>query len=112
MLKQLKNNKKGVVFVVVLMIIIAMIVLTISIISMNVNQVLISEMEVKRIQAEILATGALAYTFANQLSGSPGDYITYTRTLDNVTFDIISNVSSGCSSCPLGTESLNISVSY
>ena len=111
MLKQLKSDQKGVVFVTVLMIIIAMIILTVSIISMNVNQVLVSETEVKRIQAEILAMGALAYTFANQLSNSPGDFITYTQTLDNVTFTVVSNVAT-CSSCPLGTDSLNIDVSY
>ena len=111
MLKPLKSDKKGVVFVTVLMIIIAMIILTVSIISMNVNQVLISEAEVKRIQAEILAMGALAYTFANQLSNSPGGSITYTQTLDNVTFAVEADVAD-CPGCPLGTDSLNIYVSY
>lgn len=95
----------------VLMIIIVMIILTISIISMNVNQVLVSEAEVKRVQAEILAMGALAYTFANQSSGSPGSSIIYEETLDNVTFTVNSQVSA-CGDCPFGTNSLNIYVSY
>lgn len=111
MLKQLKNNNNGVVFVTVLMIIIVMIILTISIVSMNVNQVLVSEAEVKRIQAEILAMGALARTFANQSSDSPADYISYEETLDDVTFTVESQVSP-CAGCPFGTDSLTINISY
>ena len=92
MLRTLKNNKKGVVFVTVLMIIIVMMVLAISIISMNVSQVMVAESEVKRIQAEIIAFGAIAYTFANQASSSPGNDITYSTTIGTETFDTVINV--------------------
>ena len=72
MLKDLKENKHGVVFVTVLLVIIVMMIIAISIISLNVSQVLIAEEEVKRIHGEILASGALAVAFANFESDSPG----------------------------------------
>ena len=109
MLRQLRKNEKGIVFVTVLMIIIVMMVLTISIVSINVNQIMLTEGEVKRIQAEILAMGALAYTFANQLSSSPGNTISYTETLDNVTFNVVAQIGAPGSGI-MNTATLNIDV--
>ena len=109
MLKQLKQNEKGVVFVTVLMIIIVMMVLAISVISINVSQVMITEGEAKRLQAEILAMGALAYSFANQMSTSPGNQMTYMQSLDNVAYNVFVNLANG--STP-GTSTLNIYVNY
>ena len=111
MLKGLKKNKKGVVFIVVLMIIIVMMVLCVSIISMNMNQILIAENEIKRIQAETLAVGGLAYTFANQMSASAGASLEYSKELDNVTFTILSNVGNS-STGPLKTNPVTIDVYY
>ncbi|MCA9408004.1 MAG: hypothetical protein H6755_07585 [Candidatus Omnitrophica bacterium] len=104
MFKELKNSDKGIVFITVLIIIIVVMILTISIISLNVNQVLVSEHEVKRIQAETLALGALALTVSNQMSDSPNSIITLTTTLDGVNFDVVSNLQA--------TNSLDIDVSY
>ena len=111
MLKDLKKNKQGIVFVTVLMIIIVMTVLTLSVISMNVSQYMISEGEVKRIQAEVLGMGALAYILANQLSTDPSNSITYTARLDNVTFLVNAEIG-GAGQGPLSTDLLNIDVSY
>lgn len=110
MLRDLKNNKKGIVLVTVLMITIVMMILAISVISLNVSQVLMTEGEVKRLQAELIAMGALAYTFANQLSDTAGDNIGYTITIENTTFTVSSNV--GAATGPNNTNSLNIVVSY
>ena len=68
MLRTLKNNKKGVVFVTVLMIIIVMTIITLSIISMNVSQVKSSENEIRRIQSDALAQGAWAITYTSKLN--------------------------------------------
>ena len=87
MLKNLKNND-GVVFVTVLAIIITMMILTVSILSLNTTQTIVSENEVKRLKAEILSTGALAFTFANQLSDTPSDRITLNESLDGITYDV------------------------
>ena len=98
-------------FVTVLMVIIVMIALSISIISINVSQVMIAENETKRLQAEMLALGAVARTFANKMSNSPATgTITRTQQLDNVTFTIVSNVdeSQGTSN----PAPLTIDVSY
>ena len=111
MLKQLKQNQKGVVFVTVLMIIIVMMVLSVSVISLNVSQVMLSENESKRIQAEILAMGALSYMFANQMSSSPSNLITDSVILDNITYNIISNVANPGGGT-YGTSELNIDVVY
>ena len=65
MLKSLKNeNNKGVVLVTVLMIIIVVTIITVSVISMNVTQVTSTEKVIKQLQAETLAQGAWAYTYA------------------------------------------------
>lgn len=94
----------------VTMIIIVMVVLALSIFSMNVSQSLLAESEIKRIQAEILAQGALALTFANQLSNSPGNIITYTQTLGNTVFTVNSVL--GPAMSPYNVNSLNIQVSW
>ena len=111
MFRQLKNNDRGIIFVTVLMIIIVMTVLTVSMISMNVSQTLLTESEVKRIQAEILAMGAIAYTFANQLSASPSNSLSMSQTIDNVTFNVTADISSTASG-PLGTSPINVNVYY
>ncbi len=95
MLKSLKNNEKGVIFVTVLMIVIVMMVLVVSIVSMNVSQVTLAENEIRRVQAEILAMGALARTYGNQLSNSTGNFIQYTVDFGNFTYLVTSNVYSG-----------------
>jgi len=92
MLKNLRNNKRGVVFITVLMIILVLMVLTISIISLNVSQIGTTMDEVHQIQAEALASGALSFFLANQLSGTPSNTITYTQILDNITFTILANI--------------------
>ena len=111
MLRDLKQNEKGVVFITVLMIIIVMMTLAISVISVNVSQVMVTEGETKRLQAEILAMGALTRAFANQMSPSPGNNISYPQTLGNITFNLTANLAN-CPSCPYSTNSLNIYVTY
>lgn len=111
MLRQLRENEKGVVFITVLVIILVMMTLTVSIISMNVTQTVSTEAEIRRIQAEVLALGALPYTFSNQLAGSASDFITYTETLGNTIFTITANVS-GPGLPNYVTNGLDISVTY
>ena len=74
MFKDLKKNKNGVVYITVLMITIVMMVLTLSIISLNVSQVTSSEKEVKRIKAETLAQGLVAYGFSKAQVEYPSTY--------------------------------------
>ena len=111
MLRELKNNERGVVFVTVLMIILVMMVLAISVISLNVSQVMTAENEVRRQQAETLAMGAMAYTFANQLSSSPSNQFYMIQNLDGLSFNVFVNLSNTPSG-PLGTSNLDITVSY
>ena len=113
MLKSLRNrNEKGVVFIVVLMVIIVMMLLVVSILSINVSQVSISEGEAKRVQAEIIARGALDYLIANQLSNSAGNYITYSENLDGTTFEVIINLDETNPSTFAPASGVNISVDY
>lgn len=106
MLKQLQNNEKGIIFVTVLMIIIVMMVLTFSVISMNVSQVSVTESEIRRIQSEIIAMGALARTFANQLSTSSSNNIEYSVVIDGRTYNVVSNIYGNTG--PYGTNALEI----
>lgn len=109
MLKTLKDNNRGVVFVTVLMIIIVMMVLAINIISMNVSQVKLTEGEVVRLQKKMIAEGALWRFMANQQSSTPGDLITYSVNLDNAVYDVTINAY-GDGTGLFGTANVDITV--
>ncbi len=111
MLKQLKNNEDGVIFITVLAIILMMAVLTISILSMNVTQVISTERAIQDTQSEILAMGALSYAFANQMSDSPSSFISYTEILGKKKFTITANVS-GTGLPGYNTQDLVVDVTY
>lgn len=105
MLKKIQNNENGVIFVTVILIILVMMVLTVSILSLNISQVRVTESEVKRVQAEVLAMGTLGLTFANQLSDSPDNNIAFTETLGDVDFTVTSDLDPS-------TDELVIQVAY
>ena len=105
MFRRLKENKHGFIFVTVLMIILVMMVLTISVMSLNVGQVKSTEGEVRRLQAEVLTSGALAQQYASQNIDNPAPpqssvstklgnitYTTVTRRVGN-SFNITTNFS-------------------
>ena len=91
MLKDLKNNEKGVVFVTVLIIIVISMVLAVNILSMNISQVTSSEEELKMIQAGILKDGVLAQFYVNQFANSAANSFTYQETMGNTTFTVLAN---------------------
>jgi type II secretory pathway component PulK len=95
MLKGLKNNQRGIVFITVLIIIIIAMVLAISTLSLNVSQVKSAEDEVRFIQAQALAEGGFGRIYMDQLADAPLDRITYTEQLGNTTFTIDAAVSRG-----------------
>lgn len=111
MLRQLRQNDHGVVFVTVLMIIFVMMILTVSIVSLNVTQVLRTSGEVKHMQAEYLALGAIPYLYANQWTGSLGNVISYNETLDDIFFTVVANLS-GPGNGVYETDNLAIDVTY
>ena len=88
MLKYLKNNQRGIVFVTVLIIIIISMVLAISALSLNVSQVKSSEGEVRFVQAQALAEGGFARIYMDQLSDTPLDRLSYTEQLGNTPFTV------------------------
>ena len=111
MLRQLRQNDHGVVFITVLMIIIVMMILTVSIVSLNVTQVMRTTGEVRHLQAEYLALGAIPYLYANQWTNSQGRVITYTETLDGIPFAVVANLS-GSGLGGYTTNNLAITVNY
>ena len=111
MLRQLKTDKQGIVFVTVLLIIIVMMIVTITIVSLNVSQVLRTTGEIKHVQAQYLALGAIPYMYTNQWSTNPDSSMTYTETLDGRIFTVTANLTSpGLTG--YDTNSLQINVSY
>lgn len=113
MLKDLKNNNNGVVFVTVLIIIIVTMVLTISALSLNISQIKNTENELKYLQDELLYDGALARFLINQFSATPGNLIAYTETVGDTIFTIVANIDiAGVG--PVGSDSLplNIDVAF
>jgi len=95
MLKQLRNNEKGVVFITVLMIILVMAVLTVSILSMNVSQTLLTEGEIQNVQAESLAFGGLARaysTFAQFNRAVTGNLLWWTESVGDRDYNIVANL--------------------
>jgi len=113
MLKGLKNNKNGVVFVTVLIITIVTMILAISALSLNISQIKNTEDELKYIQDELLYEGALARFLVNQFSATPGNTISYSETVGNTTFSIVADIDS-VAPVPVGSNSvaLNIFVSF
>ncbi len=110
MLKDLKNNNRGIVFITALIIIIITMTLAISVLSLNISQVKSSETELKNIQAGILADGLIGRMLINQMSSSPSDIITYTETVGNTPFTLLANVYSAGALLP-GTNSVPFSAS-
>jgi Tfp pilus assembly protein PilX len=110
MLKDLRSNNRGIVFVTVLIIILIAMILAVSALSLNISQVKNSEDELRYIQAKMLAEGGFARIYINQLSGTPSPTLLYTETLDNTTFIISSTINTGgvgptgSGSFPAGTE--------
>ncbi len=92
MLKELKNNKQGVVFITVLMTIIILMILAVSILSLNVSQIMTTETDIKKIKAETLMMGILGYTYASQLNGSALNLFIINETLDDIIFSSMSNL--------------------
>jgi len=111
MLKELKNNNRGVVFVTVLIIIIVSMVLTVSVLSMNISQVKSAEDELKYIQAQVLADGGFARIFASQFSAAPLNGIPYSETLGNSTFTVTTNLYAPGTG-PFGTAPVSIDVAF
>ncbi|MBF0523381.1 MAG: hypothetical protein HQL24_10055 [Candidatus Omnitrophica bacterium] len=107
-LKTLKNNEDGMVFIVVIAIIMAMMILVISIISVNTSQVTSTESEVRRIQAEILAAGALDYTLTMGSAGATSLDNLFIENLDGTTF----SAKAGIDPINATLNSLNISINY
>jgi uncharacterized membrane protein affecting hemolysin expression len=107
MLKDLRKNEQGLVFVAVLSIIIVVMILTVSILSINVSQVSVSEEEVRRLQAEMLAQGAMTRMFANQMTVSARN-ILYTQAVGATTYTInATRTNTGG-----GISNLNVIVTY
>ncbi|HQP10196.1 MAG TPA: hypothetical protein PKV41_02290 [Candidatus Omnitrophota bacterium] len=91
MLKKLRNNDHGVIFVTVLIIIMVSMVLAVSVLSLNISQVKSSEDELKYIQAKTLAEGGLAQFLTTQWSGT--NDVSFSETIGNTTFTIVSDLS-------------------
>jgi type II secretory pathway component PulK len=112
MLRQLQNNNRGVVFVMVIMTVIILMILAVSIISMNTSHILVTEDEVKRIQAETLAAGAYIFAFANQTSSTASSTPAIAPvTLGNITYTITATRDGTCTGLN-DTDCLDITVDY
>lgn len=108
---KIKNNKEGVVFVTVIMIIIVMMVLAISAISMNITQMNVLEKEIKSVQSEAIAYGALARMYGIQQTAGADPTLTYSEVLGNTTFTVTADIIDNDSGYD-DTDSLNINVGY
>ena len=87
-LSKLRKDRSGIVFVTVLVIIMVMMIMTVSIISLNVTQVKVTEDDVRRIQAEMLAQGAVNYYYADQQMKTPTGVIVSQVNMQKNTFSI------------------------
>ena len=92
MLKDLKNDEHGVVFVTVLIIIITTMVLAISALSLNISQIRSAETELRYIQCKALVDGGLVQILSTQFTATPEITNTYVETLGNTTFTIQSDI--------------------
>jgi type II secretory pathway component PulK len=109
MLKCLRNNQRGIVFVTVLIILTIAMVLAISTLSLNVSQVRSSEDEIRYIQAKALAEGGFARIYMDQFSDNPLDTLSYTEQIGNTTFTIDASVDRTANG-PAGSDSYQATV--
>jgi type II secretory pathway component PulK len=82
------NNEKGVVFILVISVIIVTMILAISILSINTSQVVSTEAEVRRVQAETLALGAMDYSVARAANGTLSSGTLFSQNLDGTTYNV------------------------
>ena len=110
MLKNLKRNKQGVVFITVLIIIIVTMVLAVTALSLNISQIQTAENELRYIQGKTIADGAFARLFVSQFTAAPATTILDVEILGNTTFaidvalDPLGAGPAGSSSIPLDSE--------
>jgi len=108
MLKDLKNNEHGIVFVTVLIIIITTMVLAVSALSLNISQIKSTENELRYIQAKTLADGGLVQILSTQFVGNPELTNSYTKVLGNTTFTILSDITAVAG--PAGSDTVELDV--
>ena len=111
MLRDLKKNHDGLVLVTVLMIIMAILVITMTMLSLNVSQVMTTEREVKRLQAETLGLGVLTYAFFNQMNNPSSTVIEDSESLDNVDYSFTA-ATDPAPTGPYETYPVNVTVDY
>ena len=114
MLRQLKNNNRGLVLVVVLMVIAVMSILTISLISLSVSRVNLAEEETRRIKSSLFGTGALVQLFAQVQSGVIGNSVSSTegQTADDPIDYSVSGVTGAAGTGSEGTTPLSVNVTF
>jgi len=111
MLKELKNNDHGVVFVTVLIVIITTMVLAVSALSLNISQIKSTENELKYIQAKVLSDGGLVRIISSQFSATPVNTINYPETVGDTTFTIFANIDTfGARPIPIGSNSVPLDI--
>ena len=109
MLRELRNNNRGIIFGTVLIIIIVAMVLAISVLSLNISQVKSSEDELKHIQARALSDGVFEQLLASKVSGNPGNTISYSEPLGNITFAVNVDID-GTGSGPVDSASVPMTI--
>jgi hypothetical protein len=106
MIRDLRKNKNGIVFIVVVMIIMVMMTLVVTLLSLNVSQTFMTEGEYRRTKAEILATGLLFASVANKINNSSMGNFSRNETLDGQNFAIDVDVGVGAD------KTMNIIIDY
>jgi len=112
MLKELKNNNHGVVFITVLIVIITTMVLAISALSLNISQIRSTEIELKYIQAKVIADGGLSRIITLQFDPAQPTTDPFVEVLGNTTFTISSDITAGAPQPGSETTPLDIVVSF
>ena len=106
-----RPNQKGFIFVTVLMMITVMIIIAVTMLSMNVSQALITDREAKKIQAELLATGAIHYALAQKESAPEQSSVTLHHRLDESPFDVKTEIKDDNKGI-YDTQSLKVEIDY
>ena len=112
MLKDLKNNEHGVVFVTVLIVIITTMILAISALSLNISQIKSTENELRYIQAKTLADGGLVRILSTQFVGVPQTTENYSLTIGDTTFTVQSDITAVAHPGDANSVELDIAVTF
>lgn len=107
MIRDLRRNEKGLIFIVVLMIVIVMMTLTVSLLGVNITQSYLTEGEYRRTRAELVSSSAMFAAMAARFANASVNNLVLNETIDGQTYTANATFTG-----PANAAALNVVINY